>query len=150
MMGSLANIFDFGRGGNNDYQYGIESIRNNANIADPLKLELMGRVGQNGQGGGGMFDGMGDFFAGDTMKGLGQGIGALGGLWDIYNSWKQMGLAENYLDFNQDLSKANYRNSAQAYNTRLEDRTNSRRAYSGDRSGMDPGYLRRHSLSTAV
>lgn len=75
---------------------------------------------------------------------IGQGIGALGGLWGAF---QQNRLAEETLDFQKEAYQTNLEGTSKSYNTALEDRIRSRYAAEGKSSAEADKYLKKNSMA---
>lgn len=74
------------------------------------------------------------------------GLGALNTGFGIYSGLKQLGLAEDQLNFTKNAFNTNLANSIKSYNNALEDRARSRYAYmTGNASNADD-YINQHKL----
>ncbi len=74
-------------------------------------------------------------------------IGGLQTLGGLYNAFQAQKLANRQFRFNRDFSLANYGNSVQSYNTRLEDRVRARAHMEGKGDGYISSYLNKNSLN---
>ncbi len=144
-------------GGNSGYQGNTPDFQA-ATLAGPgTDLEKYGAIvsqlssaGAAGNAGGnGMLGSIGDWMGGDKAKGAGGILGGLGNLWQIWQDWQQMGMTEDFLNFNKDMAQANYANTAKAYNTQLADRQQARRAFDPE-TYNNPNYIPQNSLPTTV
>lgn len=70
------------------------------------------------------------------IKGMAQGLGAFGQLANAYVGYKNYDLAKKQYDFENNLARANYANSATAYNTNLQNSADVGLALAG--SSMTP------------
>lgn len=80
----------------------------------------------------------------DTVQGIGQGVGALGNMW---NAWQQNRLARDQFDFTKEAYNTNLDNQVQTYNTSLEDRTKARNSYLGRPASDTRAYMASHRLT---
>lgn len=74
-------------------------------------------------------DGALDFLGGDTFKGILGGVGMLGNFW---NAAEQRNMAKKQFNFMKDFANKNLLAQETAYNARLKDTYDSRKAYHGD------------------
>jgi hypothetical protein len=99
--------------------------------------------------GGGMFDGLSDFFDSETFNTIGQGIGAATDLFSIYAGLKGLGFAED----RNDMMKTNMNNQANLTNERLRTRQGTRlrsQGITGDENAkMVAEFMAKNSVSGA-
>lgn len=95
---------------------------------------------------------------GGTGKGLDSGLGlnigtgqlALGGLSTVANLWsafQAQNLAKQQFNFTKDFANANLANQIKSYNTRLEDKFNSRAVLQGEAPGWAQGQIDRNKMA---
>lgn len=94
----------------------------------------------------GMFS-QGMSWLGDNSQGLGSLLQGIGALSSIFSTNKQIGLAQDNLNFQKQAYETNLGNQISTYNTNLEDRIRGRYA-SGDQSEAQvQDYLNKNRLS---
>ncbi len=99
-----------------------------------------------GAGTGGLFS-QGMSWLGDNSQGLGSLLQGIGALSSIFSTNKQIGLAQDNLNFQKQAYETNLGNQISTYNTNLEDRIRGRYA-SGDQSETQvQDYLNKNRLS---
>ena len=81
-----------------------------------------------------------------NLEGLGNIMGGIGSLANIYSSLQAIGVAKDNLNFQKEAFGTNLGNQRQSYNTALEDRTRSRMHTEGKTSADVDAYLAKHSL----
>lgn len=75
------------------------------------------------------------------------GLQTLGGLWNAFQAQK---LAKQQFRFQRDFAKANFGNSVQEYNTKLEDRINTRAFTEGRDASYAQSYLDKNRLKDTL
>lgn len=95
------------------------NVNNNAGISDILSSLDTNPVGTNS----GSFN---NLFTSDNLNTVGQGIGALSDLFNIYAGIRGLNQAEDQFNFNRGLSLTNLQNQANLTNERLATRQASR------------------------
>lgn len=93
----------------------------------------------------------------DLSTGLGLNIGtgqlALGGLQalgNLYSSFQAQDLARKQFNFAKEFASANLANQIKSYNTRLDDKINSRAFTEGRPAGWAQDYLNQNRLTRSV
>ncbi|AEJ81600.1 gp081 [Erwinia phage vB_EamP-S6] len=101
-------------------------------------------------GGGGVQPGMfsqGMSWLGDNSQGLGSLLQGIGALSSIFSTNKQIGLAQDNLNFQKEAYNTNLSNQISTYNTNLEDRIRGRYAAGDQSESQVQDYLNKNRLS---
>lgn len=99
-----------------------------------------------GQGTQGLF-GQGMSWLGDNSQGLGSLLQGIGALSSIFSTNKQMGLAQDNLNFQKQAYNTNLSNQIATYNTGLEDRIRGRYAAGDQSEAQVQDYLNKNRLT---